>query len=143
MSGSRDAKKAWLFLRGPYLLAYIVYAAFVTVSSPVPPSEVWVWWKWSATLLTAMLLFGAVAGWMVVSNKEPKHFWKTAESLEGAALRVLAVVELGYGLIGLTFLTPPFHLNAGFAHIIFGLFFAGIYSNMAWHKIKTKTYSKG
>lgn len=134
MAGSKEAKRAWFNLRGPYLLAYIAYLSFSVMAPPGEPANGGIWWSWVATIMGTFLVFGSISSWMVVSHYEPQGFWRKAELLEVTALRVIFVFEIVFGVWGL--LKPDFPNYVAILHVLMGLLFAGVLSNMTWHKVR-------
>lgn len=136
MSGSHEAKRAWLFLRGPYLAAYMGYFVLTQTSTIGNPENFGELWKWAASLMAVMLILGSTSSWMVVSQREPQSLWRMAESLEVTALRLATIFQLAFGILALYVEKIPASVAAG--HLIIGLMFLGVLTNMSWPKVKPR-----
>lgn len=134
VAGSTSAKRAWAHLRGPYLLAYVTYLTFSLLAPPGPAENGGIWWAWVATVMGMLLVAGSVSSYMVVSHAEPRSFWKRAEFLEVTALRVIFGFEVIFAVWG--FARDSFPNYVAILHLFIGLVFAGILSNLTWHKGK-------
>lgn len=134
MAGSNDAKRAWVHLRGPYLLAYLAYFIFSVTAPTGPPENGGIWWQWVATVMGMAAIAGSISSWMVVSHVRPKELWRRAESLEVSALRVISGFEIAFGIWGM--IRPSFPGYVAMLHILLGLLMVGILSNMTWHKVR-------
>lgn len=135
--GSTDAKRAWVHLRGPYFLAYLSYLVFTLVipSDGPPPGRDW--WAIPASIIGVMLIMGASASWMVVSNFEPRKMWRKVELMEVTSLRMLVFLELAVAIWRL--LDPEAMVFNGVFHLLIAFMFGGILSNLTWHRTRTGT----
>lgn len=134
MAGSNDAKRAWVYLRGWYLLAYIAYFVFSLIAPITPPHTGAIWWQWVASIMGMAAIAGSISSWMVVSHVEPRELWRRAELLEVSALRIIAGFEIMFGIWRIVVPSLPGYAAA--FHILIGLLMGGILSNMTWHKVR-------
>lgn len=130
VSGTTEARKAWIFLRGPYLATYIFLLLLAFSLSPT--SDYGDAWKMIATAVSGALILGSVASWLVVSKVHPPALWRRLATLEVTGLRLLAVAEIAYSVISFVGTDDPLWVIA--FHFMLGFFALGVMNNLTWHK---------
>lgn len=127
VAGTSEARRAWLTLRGPYLLAYIgllLYSIVVNTDA--------VLWQIVVALAAAMLIIGALGSWLVVNDRPHSRIWVFVGVMEVTGLRALSAFEYLYSLWTLFF--SDHSLGTSLAHFVIASLLLGILANMAWHK---------
>lgn len=130
VAGTREARLAWIALRGPYLLAYLALFA-LAIMTPAVTSDLYVW-RVLTCVAALLLVSGSLSSFMVVNNLRPRRMWRCGEALETTGLRAIVLVQVGY------FVFASFALGAvtgySLAHFILGALAAGALQQMTWRK---------
>ena len=131
--GSKEARVAWLHLRGWYFLAYLAYFSLAYALQPDEPSrDTDPWWMWIATFIGAALMVGSIGSFLIISSRERHKFCYQIESIEVSALRVGSIFEILFAPFSLVVRERPVYIF--FVHLFMGFMFLGILANLTWHR---------
>lgn len=127
MAGSPEARRTWLYLRGPYFAAYLLAILLAVTSRPVGPESYF--WKAALGILGLTALVGSVTSFVVAGLGKVSPRLVRIETLEVTSLRMFVLVQVAYGFYVLSITTFP---DRALYHLLLGAMAAGALQSLTW-----------
>ncbi len=132
VAGSSEARKAWIALRGPFLLSYILITVISLMIVPRVAEDVLIG-MWAALIVVtgSALALGSFASFMVVARRQASRHWHCLELLEVSGLRALVAIQ---AIFAVTMAVNGASVTTILNNILLGTFALGILANLAWNR---------
>lgn len=127
MAGSPEARRTWLYLRGPYFAAYLLAILLAATARPYGPESYF--WRVALGILGATALIGSVTSFVVAGLGKVSPRLVRVETLEVTSLRLFVLVQGAYGLYVLSITTVP---DRALYHLLLGAMAAGALQSLTW-----------
>lgn len=127
MAGSPEARRTWMYLRGPYFAAYLIAILLAVSSRPLGPESYF--WRVALGILGLTALVGSVTSFIVAGLGKVTPRLVRVETLEVTSLRLFVIVQVTYGFYVLSITTVP---DRALYHLLLGALAAGALQSLTW-----------